>query len=92
MTDVPVEGLLFIASLLFVVPALIGRFVIREPWKMVGLAFLIWWAALLIFLGLDGPSFDEVLGWSVIMSMFLSIPGIAIILLGIKLWRKAQGR
>ncbi|GAA4003246.1 hypothetical protein [Sphingomonas humi] len=68
---------------IFVVPALLAKFVIGASWAQAGCAAALWYIGL--FLALGGPSVRaaEGFGWTMILSMFFgwaAVPAIALVL------------
>ncbi len=82
-------GVLFLLCLYFVVPILLAKFVLRASWRVVGIAYAIWFGLLALWgLSILGSgTVDEAVGWPIIMGMFLTIPAIFVIVLVLKLFR-----
>ncbi len=80
MSNIP--GALMVFAAIFVVPALVARFVVGGEWRQVGAAYLIWFALLFLVLVVPGKGqYQEKFGWMIIMSMFLSIVAVPVITL-----------
>jgi hypothetical protein len=80
MSGIP--GMVFVGGAVLVVPALITRFVVGATWPQVALAFPVYWFVLMLVLGF-GRINEEVLGWTLIMSMFtswLAVPIVGLVL------------
>jgi len=82
MSQVPAAVL--VGGAVLVVPALITRFVVGASWPQVALAFPLYWLVLMLLLGF-GRINEEVLGWTLIMSMFTSWAAVPIVGLGLRL-------
>ena len=67
----------FMIAAYFAVPALLARFVVGARWLQVLIAFPMFWLALFLLLGF-GRVDDEVIGFTIIMSMFFSWLGVPI--------------
>jgi hypothetical protein len=65
--------------LYFGIPVLIARFVVRGSWRQIFISYgLLYGSLLMLGLG-SSASIEEKLGWPIILGMFVSIPGIPII-------------
>lgn len=60
-------------------PIFLARKVARADWKEVTNAYCILWSVLLLFGIASGGTIGEKFGWPLIFGMFLSTPGIPII-------------
>ncbi len=67
-------GLTILAAAIFIVPALVGRYVIGGSWQQVAVSFGLWFGFLALTLLLPGSGrWGEKFGWMTILSMFLTI-------------------
>jgi hypothetical protein len=80
----PSVGGIFFGGAVLVVPALITRFLVGATWPQVVLAFPMYWLVLMLFLGF-GRVNQEVVGWTLIMSMFTAWAGVPIVGLVLRL-------
>lgn len=70
---------IFALALYIVVPVVLASGVAGGDWKEVANAYCIFWAILLVLGFLSGGTIGEKIGWPLIFGMFLSIPGIPIL-------------
>ena len=69
-----IPGCLTVLAAIFVVPALVARFVIGGDWRQVGAGYLLWFGFLTLVLIVPGKGqWSEKFGWMTILSMFLTI-------------------
>ncbi len=80
----PGMGAIFFGGAVLVVPALITHFIVGATWPQVALAFPVYWLVLMLLLGF-GRINEEVLGWTLIMSMFTAWAGVPIVGLVLRL-------
>ena len=76
-----VVTILAFAALLFGVPILISRLLLRASWRAIGRAYAIWFGFLLVISVLG----DERAGWALILAIFFTIPVVPIVILLLKL-------
>jgi len=85
---------LYLLCLYFFVPILLAKLVLRASWRQVGTAYLIWFGLLALFglSALPSATVEEATGWPIIMGMFLTIPAIFMIVLGLKIISAIRAR
>jgi hypothetical protein len=78
-------GCLFMLFLYLLAPILLARGPVGASWPAILIAYAVWPATLLLFFAGQTKKLAEVVGWSLIFGMFLTIPAIPLIALAIRL-------
>lgn len=78
-------GVIFLLCLYFAAPIFLGKIVVGGTWFAILVAYLLWFGALALWgLGSAGRV-QEGLGWAMIAGMFLTVPALPVIVIGLKL-------
>jgi hypothetical protein len=83
MTDRWVEVLFFLGAYFFV-PVFVAKVPMGASWKSIFIAYGIWIALLAAFGLITARTWDEAIGWPLIMGMFFTLPAIVVIVLVLK--------
>ena len=75
-----VVTILAFAALMFGVPILISRLLLRASWRAIAHAYAIWFGFLLAI-----GAIEAALGWALILAIFFTIPAVPIVILLLKL-------
>lgn len=78
-------GLLFALCLYFAVPIFLAKVVIGASLSAILLAYAIWFGALLLWGFSSAKTVGEAIGWPMIMGMFLTIPTLPIVVVGLRI-------
>lgn len=77
-----IPGVLMVLAAIFVVPAVVARYLVGGEWRQVGVAYLLWFGFLTLTLILPGKGmWSEKFGWMTILSMFLTIVAVPVLTL-----------
>lgn len=74
----------FLLCAFFFVPIGISKWPIRASWRSIGIAYLVWYVFLVLFMS-GGSSWNERFSWAILMAMLYSIVGIPVITLVMRL-------
>ena len=78
-------GVLFFLGLYFAVPIFLAKVVLGASFYAIVIAYALWFRALLLWGFSSTSTLDEAIGWPIIMGMFLTIPTLPVIVLGLRL-------
>jgi hypothetical protein len=77
-------GVLYFLGLYFAVPILLAKVVLGASFYAILVAYAVWFGMLLLWGFSSTSTLEEAVGWPIIMGMFLTIPALPVVLIGLK--------
>jgi hypothetical protein len=77
-------GVLFLLGLYFAAPIFLAKVVLGASFHAILVAYGLWFGALLLWGFSSTSTFEEAVGWPIIMGMFLTIPALPVVLIGLR--------